>query len=132
MLVKWSVVAQMHAEKAMTMELSQPPTYCPPRLRPEDVRPRSPTPPERSPRSESPTRRSWNKLARAFDRVGSRKRSTRIPDFSGDSSSDDESSEESDDETDDEDQLHGNIGPPVDCDPPPKQWCRLHGKYTYR
>ena len=51
------------------------------------------------------------------------------PDYD-DSSSDEESSEDSDNETDDEDQLHGNIGPPVGCDPPPKQWCRLHGKYV--
>ena len=45
------------------------------------------------------------------------------------SSSDEESESESEDNTDDEDILHGNIGPPVGCDPPPKQWFRMRGKF---
>lgn len=38
--------------------------------------------------------------------------------------------ETDDEDTDDEDVLHGNIGPPVGCDPPPKQWFRLRGKFV--
>ena len=44
-------------------------------------------------------------------------------------SSSDESSSDLDD-TDDEDDLHGNIGAPTGCDPPPKQFFRFRGKFV--
>ena len=47
------------------------------------------------------------------------------------SSSDSESEEsEEEDGSDDEDLLHGIIGPPVGCDPPPKQWFRMRGRFV--
>ena len=37
---------------------------------------------------------------------------------------------ESDAETDDEELLHGNIGPPVGCDPPPRNQISFRGKFV--
>ena len=42
----------------------------------------------------------------------------------------DSDSNDGDTDTDDEDDLHGNIGAPTGCDPPPKQFFRFRGKFV--